>query len=188
MVWSNSISYPRSTSKSDLSLSFWFAIDVIINITETNLGRNLKAWQNIPALHPHGAPTALALYKVLISFYHFEKWTWQQMLVFLLEIKCLNNSQKCPFSPLDNKVSALPSTLWHWSRCPSLSNGVQGLPWPVAELAKKALGFSNLPRLFVTLNLKKKKKKSSSFYLDVLFLFFSSAWMSGTWHCQRQGW
>lgn len=43
------------------------------------------------------------------------------MLVFLLEIKCLNNSQKCPFSPLDNKVSVLPSTLWHWSRCPSLS-------------------------------------------------------------------
>lgn len=89
-----------------------------------------------------------------MSFYQFEKWTWQQMLVFLLEIKRLNNSQKCPFSPLDNKVYTSPSTLWHWSRCPSLSNGVRGLPWPLAKLANKALGFSNLPRVLATLNIK----------------------------------
>lgn len=106
-----------------------------------------------------------------MSFYKFEKWTWQQMLVFLLQIKCLNNSQKCPFSPLDNKVSALPSTLWHWSRCPSLSNCVRGLPWPLAKLAKRALGFSNLPRGFVTLN-----KKSLPFNLHVLFIFLLFDW------------
>lgn len=106
------------------------------------------------SLHQHGALTPLALCKVVISFYQSEKWTWQQMLVFLLEIKCLNNSQKCLFSPLDNKLSALPSTLWHWSRCPSLSNGVQALLWPWVKLAKKALGFSSLPWLLVTLKKK----------------------------------
>lgn len=116
------------------------------------------------SLHPHGALPAPALYKVLMSFHQFEKWTWQQMLVFLREIKCLNNSQECPFSPLDNKVSALPSTLWHWSRCPSLSNVVRGLPWPLVTPAKKTLGFSDLPRVFVTLNI-----KSLPFRLNVLF-------------------
>lgn len=102
--------------------------------------------------YPCGALTAPALYQAVISFHQSEKLTSQQMLVFLLEIKCLNNSQKCPFSPLNNKLPALPSTLWHWSRCPSQSNGVQGLPWPWAKPAKKALGFSNLSRLFGTLN------------------------------------
>lgn len=152
IMWNNSISYPPSTSKSVFSRFCLINIKVIINITEKNLGRNLGR----ASLHPHGASTAPALYKVLIgrsSFYRCEKWARQQMLVFLREMKCLNNSQKCPFSPLDSKESVLPITLWHWSRCPSLSNGVRGLPRPLAKLAKKALGFSNLPWVFVTLNL-----------------------------------
>lgn len=39
----------------------------------------------------------------MTSFCQSEKWTWQQMLVCLLEIKYLNNCQKRPFSLLDNK-------------------------------------------------------------------------------------
>lgn len=125
-------------------------IKVIITITETNLGWNLKTLTEHLCLP--WALTVLASYKVLISSYQFEKWTWQQMLVFLRENKCMNNSQKCPFSPLDNKVSALPSTLWLWSRCPSLSNGVQGALWPLLKPAKKALGFTNPTQVFVALN------------------------------------
>lgn len=171
-TWTDSICFDVPSTSKWFSDGYWndeYPGKFDFRWSEQNLKILWNIFKTVDHLK-HVDAGSVWLHKPVINFYLFEKWTYQQMLInskcFFWKLEPLNKSQKCPPPPLDDKLSALPSTPWHWHRCPSLSNGVQGLPWSLTKLAKKALGYSNLREPGLNLN-----ERRVPFDLDVLSFF-----------------